>query len=89
MRKIMAEQRIVARDQNKVFVERAADRRLSAADAEIRYGLDDGKGRAFVEFDIEPVLLLWRKNPQLRVHEFFIVGDVDLVGRNSQGLHNH
>jgi hypothetical protein len=89
MKKIMEEQRIIARDQNKVFVERAADRRLSAGDAEVKYGLDDGKANAFIEFDIEPALLLWRKNPQLRIDEFFIVGDVDLTGRNPKGFHNH
>ncbi len=53
MRKILADQRIIARDQNNVFVERASSRKLAPTDAERKYGLDPGIANAYMEFDIE------------------------------------
>jgi hypothetical protein len=89
MRKIMAQQRIIARDQNKLFVERASAGRQSARDIEEEYDLDEGKGNAFVEFEIEPELLRVQYNRRLRMNELYIVGDVNLNGRNAVGSTNH
>jgi len=88
MRKIIEELRIVARDQNKVFVEKAERKKLSPGDAVETYGLDPGKGMACVEFDVEPELLQFQKNVQLRLDEWFVVGNVDLTNRNPQGYVN-
>jgi hypothetical protein len=85
MRKIMAALRIVARDQNKVFVEKSKSRRRAPSDVEAKYQLDIGKAMACVEFDIEEKLLLSQYNRRLRLHEWFIVGNVDLRGRNPMG----
>jgi hypothetical protein len=84
----MDEQRIIARDQNKVFVEKADRRALSPADAIQIYGLGLGKGMACIEFDIEPDLLRWQKNVELKLDEWFIVGDVSLANRNPQSYVN-
>ena len=78
MRKILAEGVLRAKDQNRVFVERANDRRLSPTDARSKYGLGKGKGAAYVEFDLESERLQWRNNPQTRCIEGFVLGDVDL-----------
>lgn len=88
MRKIIVEQRVVARDQNKVFVERADRRKLAPRDAEERYGLDQGKANAYVEFDIEPDLLHSQYNPVTRCDESYVVGNVDLSGREPQAFFN-
>src|SRR4051812_28743645 len=88
MRNIIAEQRIIARDQNHVFVEKAQSKRLSPRDAEAHYGLDRGKGMACVEFEIDDSLLRWQNNPELKIDEWFIDGDVDLSNRNASGYVN-
>lgn len=88
MAKILADQKIFARDQNRVFMELARTRKSSAADAEDKYGLHDGRGRAYVEFDIEGERLASRRNPLFDVVEWFVVGDIDLGGRNAVGAKN-
>ncbi len=88
MRKILGEQRIVARDQNKVFVELASARKLSPADAEDKYGLSHGKGNAFVEFDIKPKLLKQQYNRRLGIYEYYVIGDVELAERDAEAFFN-
>lgn len=88
MRKILASELIVARDQNKVFVEKASSRRLSASDAIEKYQLLPGKGAAYVEFDIEEQLLEWQYNPGTQRNEYYILGNVDLRGKNPMGMLN-
>ena len=88
MRKIIAQQRIIARDQNKVFVVKADRRKLSPSDAEETYGLDPGRANAYVEFDMEPAPLLVQYNRQLQTDELFIVGDVDLTDRHAEAFFN-
>ena len=51
MRKILAESIVRARNQNKVFVERADARPQSPKDVEEHYQIDEGKGNAYIEFD--------------------------------------
>ncbi len=89
MRRIVAERRLVARDPNKVFVEPASSRRLSPADAADTYGLDEGKGKACVEFDVPEDELKYQWNARFRVAEWFIVGDIELTERNTEAFFNH
>jgi hypothetical protein len=88
MQKIVEAQRIIARDQNKVFVELADARRLSPADAEDKYYMDDGKGNAYIEFHIEPEKLEKKFNNRLGFEEYFITGDVDLTDREPEAFFN-
>ena len=84
IKKIIVDLLLVARDQNKVFVELADARRLSPADAEEKYDLGDGKGNGYIEFDIEEERLQRKFNKRLGFDEYFIVGDVDLRNRNAE-----
>jgi hypothetical protein len=88
MRKILAEQRIVARDRNRVFVEKASARKLSPADAVLKYLLKFGKGNAYVEFDVLETELKAENNPLLGIEEHWVHGDVNLTGRNAEGFYN-
>jgi len=88
MRKILIDQRIVARDQNKVFVERANRRPLAPREAERTWVIARGKGNAYVEFDAEPGEVLTQPNPLLDCDEWCLVGDVDLTRRNAEGVEN-
>src|SRR5687768_1501147 len=85
MRKILAEGVIRARDQNKVFVEKANSRLLAPRDAEDLYDLLEGKGNAYLEFDVRDDELGWKYNKRMRIFEYFLVGDVDLQGRSVIG----
>ena len=88
MRKIMKELRIAASDKNSVFVERATSRRLSPADAVDTYGLQLGRGNAYVEFDIQPERLWLTWNARQKCEEGVIVGDIDLTDKNPLGFVN-
>lgn len=88
LRRMLAEGRIIARDQNKVFVERADRKPLSRREAENRYLMDRGKGYAYIEFDA-----LWDEvgtqgNPRFADAEWYIRGDVDLSDRRPEGFIN-
>src|SRR5437763_409654 len=88
MQRILAEMRILARDRGCVFVEKASARKLSPADAEELYDLKPGRGNAYLEFFIEPELLRNDYNTRIRMKEWFIIGDVDLVGRDVEAFFN-
>ncbi len=89
MKKILSDQKIVSRDQNRVFVERASARRLSAADAERKYRLGVGKGNACVEFNVEERMLQIRYNPVIKHNEMYIEGNVvDLARSEAKGFVN-
>src|SRR5260370_3115858 len=85
---ILAEKRLLARDQNKVFVERADRKPLSRRDAESRYLLKRGKGNAFVEFDAHPDEVSQQVNRLTGEVELFVYGQVDLSDRNPEGFSN-
>jgi hypothetical protein len=82
------EGRILARDQNKVFVERANRPALSRRQAEAKYLLKRGKGNAYIEFDASTHEIHEQINPLTGVTELFLLGEVDLSGRNPQGFDN-
>ena len=85
---ILAENRLLARDQNKVFFERARGRPESPRDVEDRYDLDRGCGNAYVEFNVDPPELMSQYNNRLQMVELYLVGDVDLVNRSPTGHDN-
>lgn len=85
---ILSETRIVARDQPKVFVERADRPPLSRRQAEAEYLLKRGKGNAFVEFDALPEEVHEQTNSLTGRTELFLQGDVDLSMRHPQGFEN-
>jgi hypothetical protein len=86
--RILAERRILARDQNKVFVEPAERKALSPREAEAKYLLKRGKGNAFVEFDARPEEVNQQTNRLTGARETFFRGDVDLSERNPMGFDN-
>lgn len=88
MRKILADGVIRARDQNRVFVEKANSRKLSPAEAVRRYALGPGKGNAHLEFGIEDDRLLTAYNKVTKRDEFFVVGDVSLADRDVEAFFN-
>jgi len=85
---ILAEGRVCARDQHKVFVERAGRSPLRPRQAEARYLLKRGKGNAYVEFDAMPTEVHEQTNPLTGAVELFLLGDVDLSARHPQGFDN-
>jgi hypothetical protein len=86
--RILTEGQIIARDQNKVFVERADRLPLSARQAEAKYLLKRGKGNAYIEFDALPDEVHEQTNHLTGATEFFLRGNVDLSTRNPQGCDN-
>ena len=84
----MTEGRIVARDQHKVFAERADRLPLSARQAEAKYLLKRGKGNAYIEFDALPDEVSEQTNSLTGSAELFLRGDVDLPTRHPQGFDN-
>ena len=85
----MVERCIIARDQHKVFVERADRPPLSRRQAEAKYLLKRGKGNAYIEFDALLEEIYEQTNPLTGAIELFLQGDVDLSGRNPRGFDNH
>jgi hypothetical protein len=84
----VAEGHIVARDQHKVFVERADRPPLSRRQAETKYLLKCGKGNAYIEFDALLDEVHEQMNSLTGAIELFLLGDVDLLRRNPQGFDN-
>jgi hypothetical protein len=87
--RILIEGRITARDQNKVFVERADRPSLSARHAEAKYLLKRGRGNAYIEFDALLDEVYEQTNQLTGAAEFFLRGDVVLSTRNPQGFDNN
>lgn len=85
---ILSDGVLAAWDQNKVFVERASRKPLSPRDAESTYLLKRGKGNAYVEFDVQPDEVHEQKNSITGATELYLIGDVDLTGRNPGSIEN-
>jgi hypothetical protein len=86
--RILTEGQIIARDQNKVFVERADRPPLRARQAEAQYLLKREKGNACIEFDALPDEVYEQTNHLTGATELFLRSDVDLSTRNPQGFDN-
>jgi hypothetical protein len=85
----LIERRIIARDQHKVFVERADRPPLSRRQAEAKYLLKRGKGNAYLEFNALLEEICEQTNPLTGAFELFLQGDIDLSARDPQGFDNH
>lgn len=86
--KILEDGMIVAKVQNKVFVEYANHDPYSPQDAEHRYKLKPGKGNAYIEFDMDNAELEEQPNSLTCRRELFVRGDVDLSTRGPEGFDN-
>ena len=86
--KILAESRIVAGGRGRVFFERADRKPLGPILAQDTYQIGRGKGRAYVEFDIDEALVLLEYNTRIKMNEMSMLGDVDLTGAQPQGFDN-
>ena len=65
-----------------VYCERAGGKPLSPADAVKRYGLRDGRGSSYIEFDIKPDEATRLTNPKTGQTEWVIQGDLNLSERS-------
>ncbi len=68
---------IIAKDNNRVYVEPANKSPLSQVEAETKYQLKSGRGRDYVEFDVPNSLLEWVRNPRYGTHELTIKDGVN------------
>jgi hypothetical protein len=75
---IDAEQIIRARDNNRVYVERADRKPLSQLEAEEKYQLKPGRGRDYVETDVPSSSLEVVKIPRYGAPELTVKGDLPL-----------
>ena len=69
---------IYARDNNRVYLEPAKRKPMSIADAEEFYELKEGRGRNYVEFDVDSSELEWVENPRYHRLELTVKGDVTI-----------
>ncbi|HCQ9959232.1 TPA: type IV secretion protein Rhs [Acinetobacter baumannii] len=69
-------QKILAVDNNRVYVEPANKKPLSQIEAEDKYQIKQGKRRDYVEFDVLESRTEWVKNPRYHREELTIKGDV-------------
>jgi hypothetical protein len=65
-------------DQGRVFAESANSRPISRADAESTYGLKPGRGRDYVETDVDVACIEYRYNAKTRANEITVKGDIPL-----------
>ncbi|WP_431701024.1 RHS repeat-associated core domain-containing protein [Pseudomonas sp. BR20] len=70
---------ILALDNNRVYVERAKSKVLSAADVQKRYQVDVSRGRDYVETDVPKHMLKEKKNPRYGSLELTIWGNLKLI----------
>ncbi len=70
---------IYAKDNNRVYLELADRKPLSRIEAEELYQLGKGKGRNYIEFDINTSQLVeWIENPRYHALELTVKGDVKI-----------
>ena len=69
---------IMAKDNNRVYLEMANKKPLSSLQAEEFYQLGRGKEKNYVEFDVDSSLLEWIENPRYHRMELTVKGDVGI-----------
>lgn len=74
----MEDGKIIASDQNKVFLTKAKGKPMSVIDAEQTLGIGRGKGRAVIETDVPADRIITEKNPVTQTLESYVVGDLEL-----------
>ena len=70
--------KIIARDNNRIYVESASKKPLSPVEAEGKYQLKPGKSKDYVEFDVSESKTEWVENPRYHTDELTIKGDFEL-----------
>ncbi|NRT79274.1 hypothetical protein [Clostridium beijerinckii] len=70
---------IIAKSNNRVYVEPANKKTLSQVEAETKYQLGRGKGRDYIEFDVHNSQLEWVDNPRYGTPELTIKGGIEEV----------
>ncbi|MEB0189628.1 RHS repeat-associated core domain-containing protein, partial [Pseudomonas sp. Bout1] len=73
---------IFAHDNNRVYMEPAKNKVLSAADVQDRYQVDLSRGRDYVETDVPKHMLEWLKNPRYGSLELTVEGNLKLINPN-------
>ncbi|MEO5326514.1 HYD1 signature containing ADP-ribosyltransferase family protein, partial [Mesorhizobium sp. CC13] len=88
LEKILDSKKIIARDQNRVFATLAGSGKLSPRDVESKFGLQRGRGGAYIEFDTRRGEFTPRYNSDFGVTEWTHRGDFDITDRNYVGYLN-
>ncbi|WP_326494848.1 HYD1 signature containing ADP-ribosyltransferase family protein [Klebsiella aerogenes] len=70
--------KIVAQDNNRVYLEPANKKPLSQIEAEIKYQIKPGRGRDYVQTDVPNNQLEWVTNPRYHTEELTAKGDIIL-----------
>ncbi len=71
--------KILAKDNNRVYLEPAKKKALSSTKAEELYQLKKGRGKHYVEFDVDSSLLEWVENPRYHRMELTVKGDIKIT----------
>lgn len=69
---------IIAQDNNRVYLEMANKKPLSSREAEEFYQIVRGKGKNYIEFDVDSSLLEWIENPRYHRMELTVKGSVEI-----------
>ena len=74
---IAKDNKIIASDNNRVYVEPANKKPLPKQKAETKYQLKTGRGRDYVKFDVPNSQLKWVPNPRYGTPKLTIKGNAD------------
>lgn len=77
MYRIMAEGRIIASDQNRIFAVPANSKRISPQSVIDKYGIEPTRGNAYIEFDTTLGEFVKRFNSRMATTEWVKDGDID------------
>ncbi|WP_218067738.1 RHS repeat-associated core domain-containing protein, partial [Escherichia coli] len=70
--------KILAKDNNRVYLEPASKKPLSQVEVETKYQIKPGRGRDYVETDVPNEQLEWIPNPRYHTDELTAKGDITL-----------
>lgn len=75
---IKNDMKIIPNDKNRIYSIKAKGKPLSSADFEQLYGVRKGRGRNYVEYDVDIDRVTYKKNSKTGQYEYIIKGDVEL-----------
>ncbi|MGZ0714301.1 RHS repeat-associated core domain-containing protein [Pseudomonas palleroniana] len=70
---------ILAKDNNRIYLEPAKNKVLSPIGAQEKYQIDKSKGRDYIEMDVPESRLEWIKNPRYNTMELTVKGNLTLT----------
>jgi RHS repeat-associated protein len=76
---IEASGKMIARDNNRIYLEPASKKPLSQVEVEDKYQIGRGRGRDYVETDVPNSRLEWVRNPRYGADELTVEGDLELI----------